>query len=132
MKTKLWAIILVFFCTLLTSTAQVFYKFAVKDMRFDPISLATNYWLIGGLALYGLGALLLIIGLKGGELTVLYPIIATGYIWVCIYSVYFFGEIMSALKWLGVFSIIVGIAMIGYGSNKDEESGKAEREFIGV
>ena len=82
--------------------------------------------------MYGLGALLLIIGLKGGELTVLYPIIATGYIWVCIYSVYFFGEIMSALKWLGVFSIIVGIAMIGYGSNKDEESGKAEREFIGV
>jgi len=120
MKTKWWAIVLVLICTLFTSSAQVLYKIGVKDLSFDVFALMQNYWIIGGLALYGVGALLLIIGLKGGDLSVLYPIIATGYVWVALYSMYFFGEEMNLFKWLGVFVIIMGIALVGFGSRQSE------------
>jgi len=120
MKTKWWAIVLVLVCTLFTSSAQVLYKIGVKDLSFDLFALMHNYWIIGGLALYGIGAVLLIVGLKGGDLSVLYPIIATGYVWVALYSMYFFGEEMNLFKWLGVFVIIAGIALVGFGSRHSD------------
>ena len=66
--------------------------------------------------LYIVGGILIIVALRGGEVSVLYPIIATSYIWVSFLSIYFLGEVMNAYKWLGVISIIAGIALIGYGS----------------
>jgi undecaprenyl phosphate-alpha-L-ara4N flippase subunit ArnE len=57
----------------------------------------------------------LIIALKGGEVTVLYPIIATSYVWVAFGSSYFFGEIISLLRWTGIIFIIIGIIMINFG-----------------
>lgn len=120
METKWWAIVLVLICTIFTSTAQVFYKLGAKDLSFDILSLIQNYWVIGGLALYGVGAVLLIISLKGGELSVLYPIIATGYIWVCLYSMRLFGEEMNLIKWAGIFVIILGIAFVGIGSKQND------------
>jgi len=42
-------------------------------------------------------------------------------------SIYFLGEIMNVFKWSGIFIIIAGIALIGYGGKKaDAESGGAE------
>ena len=120
MKTKIWAVWMVLLCTILTSTAQVLYKNGAFKLSFNILELITNYWLIGGLALYGIGAVILIAGLKGGELSVLYPIIATSYIWVALYSIHFFGEEVNIMKWIGIFVIIAGIAFVGIGS-KDKD-----------
>ena|SRR3989338_2014008 len=116
MATKLWAILLVLFCTAITTSAQIFYKLGANNLKFDLFSLVTNYNLIAGLGLYAVGATLLIIALKGGELSVLYPIIATSYIWVIFASVYFFNEQTNLLKWLGIICIIIGVSIIDYGS----------------
>ena len=116
MSTKLWAILLILFTTLLTSSAQILYKLGIPSLKFDLVSILTNYYLIGGLFLYGIGAILMIISFRGGEVSVLYPIIATSYIWVSLLSVKFLGETMNILKWLGVASIIAGIISISYGS----------------
>ena len=51
----------------------------------------------------------------------LYPIIATSYVWVTLLSRVYFGESLSVLKFLGVFSIILGICFIGFGSKKNSE-----------
>ena len=118
MTTKLWAILLVLFTTLLTSSAQVFYKLGIPTLEFSIKGVLTNYYIISGLALYGIGALLLIISFRGGEVSVLYPIIATSYIWVSFLSIFFLHEIMNNFKWLGVISIIIGIASINYGSKE--------------
>ena len=104
MKAKLWAIMLMVLCTIFTSSAQIFYKMGANRLTFDIISILTNWQLILGMILYGLGAVLVIIALRGGEVTVLYPILTSSYIWVSLGSVYFFGEKMNALKWIGVFS----------------------------
>jgi undecaprenyl phosphate-alpha-L-ara4N flippase subunit ArnE len=125
MSTKLWAMGIVLGSTLLTSTAQVFYKFAAEKLSFNILSIITNVNLLVGVVLYAVGGILLIISFRGGEVSVLYPIFATSYIWVSFLSIYFLGEVMNIFKWLGVFVIIAGIILIGYGSKKaDVESAR--------
>lgn len=118
MATKLWAALLVLFTTLLTSSAQLLWKKGSASLAFNISSIITNYYLIGGLLLYVVGGALIIISFRGGEVSVLYPIIATSYIWVSFLSIYFLGEIMNSFKWLGIASIIAGIVLIGLGSKE--------------
>ena len=120
MKTKPWAILLMIVCTIFTSSAQIFYKMGADRLQFNIISIITNWHIISGLILYGLGAVLVIIALRGGEVTVLYPIITSSYIWVSLGSVYFFGEKMNSFKWIGIFLIILGIIIITFGQ-KDKK-----------
>ena len=122
MATKLWAALLVLFTTLLTSSAQILYKIGSATLSFDIIGLFTNYYLIGGILLYAVGGTLMILSFRGGEVSVLYPIIATSYIWVSGLSIFFLNESMNAFKWFGVVSIIFGIILIGFGS-KDHVPG---------
>ncbi len=123
MAAKLWAMGIILFSTLLTSTAQLFYKFGAGKLSLDIISIITNYELIMGMVLYAIGGILLILSFRGGEVSVLYPIFATSYIWVSFLSIYFLGEIMNLFKWLGVFAIVAGIVLIGYGSSKTSKDG---------
>jgi drug/metabolite transporter (DMT)-like permease len=114
MVTKFWAIFLVAFCTVLTTSAQLIYKKGLDQ----PDMLITALWLGVGLIIYGVGALLLVIALKGGELSVLYPVIATSFIWVTLSAFFLFGEALSVWKWLGIFSIMLGVSLIGFGGSK--------------
>lgn len=118
MKTSLKAIFLVLICTLITSAAQIFLKKGAAVLSFDIISLLTNYSLIIGVVLYFIGAALLITALKMGELSVLYPIIATSYIWVSLLSPIFLNDFMTKFKWIGVAGIFIGVSLIGVGSRK--------------
>lgn len=122
MATKLWAALLVLFTTLLTSSAQLLYKFGSASLSFNLLDLLRNYYLIGGIILYALGGILMIISFRGGEVSVLYPIIATSYIWVSFLSIKFLGETMNLYKWIGIIAIMAGIISIGYGS-KDSVPG---------
>ena len=116
MATKLWAALLVLFTTLLTSSAQLLWKKGSATLTFDISSIIINYYILGGILLYIIGGTLIILAFRGGEVSVLYPIIATSYIWVSFLSVKFLGEIMNNFKWIGIASIIAGIVLIGYGS----------------
>ena len=125
MKTKLWAMGLMFFTTFLTSVAQIFYKRGAEILVLNLMALITNYNLIIGMVLYAIGGGLMIISFRGGEVSVLYPIVATSYIWVSFLSIYFLNEAMNLFKWLGVSIIFFGIVLIGYGSKKGESLEKA-------
>ncbi len=120
MPTKLWAIGLMILTTIFTSMAQIFYKLAANKLKLNLISIITNLPLITGMALYILGAIIMIIAFKGGEVSVLYPIIATSYIWVSLLSLYFFKESLNLFKLIGVFTIIAGIIFISLGSKEKE------------
>ena len=56
--------------------------------------------LFAGFALYGLSAALLVIALKYGELSILYPVIALTYVWVTALSVLIYNEIVNPMKML--------------------------------
>ncbi len=75
-----------------------------------------NYRLILGGLIYAVSTVLFIIALKGSDLTVLYPLVATTYVWISIFSVKFLGERMNKWKWLGIAAILAGVSLIGLGS----------------
>ena len=120
MKTKPWAMGMVLFCTLLTSTAQLFYKFGAETLEFNFLSIITNINLLAGILLYAVGGTILILSFRGGEVSVLYPIFATSYIWVTILSNIIFNEQINIHKTIGVALIIFGIIAIGFGSRKEQ------------
>ena len=118
MKTKPWAFALVILCTLFTTSGQICFKMASSRLSLDLHALLTNWPLFLGFFIYAMGALLLIISLKGGELSILYPLIATSFIWVSLASYYIFNDTLNVFKWVGIFFIILGITFMGVASKK--------------
>ena len=110
-------ILLVILCTLFTSTGQIFWKFSSNNLD-SFISIITNVPLIVGFIIYGLGAILLIISLKYGELSIVYPFIALSFVWVSIASIILFDDTVSIINWAGIASIILGVSLIGYGGSR--------------
>lgn len=76
------------------------------------LSWASNYKILGGGVLYGIAAVLFIIALKHGNLSVLYPIIATSYIWVAVLSWLVLHEPFSWAQGVGLVFILTGISLI--------------------
>ena len=124
MKTKSWAIGLIVLMTALTSIAQLFFKLGADNLVLNE--LVSYLPLLFGFIIYGIGAVLLILALKHGEVTVLYPVIATSYIWVALISWRVLGEHIGFLKLLGIVSIIVGIVLISFGSKSSGVIGYEE------
>ncbi|MBI3035984.1 EamA family transporter [Candidatus Woesearchaeota archaeon] len=116
MATQLWAVSLVVLASLIGAFGPILLKKASAKRLSKLSSLAANYPLFGGVALYAMGTLLFIPALKGGDLSVLYPFVALTYIWVSLLSVKFLGERMNRLKWAGIALIIIGVSFIGIGS----------------
>ena len=109
---------LVFTCTILGAAAQILMKIGMAHFRPDVLALVTNLPLIAGYALYGINTLLLVLALREGELSTLYPIIALTYVWVTLLSYTLLGEKPSLLKDVGIASIVVGVAVLGRGERK--------------
>ena len=107
------AIILALLCTIFTATGQLFYKLGSEKI-VDIISLF-NLFVIIGLFSYFLGSILYILALKKGELTVIAPLLSLNYVFVALLSILFLGEIITLLRWAGIFSVVVGVIIIGTG-----------------
>ena len=115
-------VLLVFGCTILGAAAQILMKNGAKELadlsRVTLVGLLTNLPLMSGFVLYGLSALLLVIALKDGELSLLYPVIALTYVWVAILSLVVIHEQINAWKWFGIALIVTGVAVIGKGGRR--------------
>lgn len=116
METQLWAVGLVVFGCVISAFGALYLKLGSASISFNLKSFLFNRKLMLGVFLYGLSAVFFIAGLKGGELSVLYPVVSTGYIWICLLSARYLKEEMTRLKWLGILFIIIGVSLIGYGS----------------
>jgi len=116
MATAGWSIALVLSAAFLGSLGPVFLKKASATIQKNLSSIIFNYNLLIGFGFYGIGTVLFIPALKGGELSVLYPLIATTYIWVSLWSMLLLKEKMNTLKWSGIIVIIIGVSLIGIGS----------------
>jgi len=110
---------LVFCCTLLGAAAQIFMKTGANLLAHPTLlQMITNLPLMIGYSLYGLSTLLLILALREGELSVLYPIISLTYVWVTLLSVTVFGESVNGFKAAGLAIIVIGVAVLGMDTRK--------------
>ncbi len=115
MATQLWAVGLVLFGTIIGAMGPIYFKKASLQIKLSIKSLF-NTNLILGIGCYALGTITFIPALKGGDLSVLYPLVSVVYIWVSLLSVKFLNEKMNKMKWLGIGLIIGGVALIGLGA----------------
>jgi len=116
METKPSAILIVVICTIFSSSGSFFQKKGMDHFRPDFYSIITNYDLILGIFLIGIGAVLLIWALKNGELSVIHPILGLTYVWALFLAYRFLGEKISYLQITGVVLILCGLAAIGRGA----------------
>jgi multidrug transporter EmrE-like cation transporter len=110
---------LVFSCTILGAAAQVLMKTGANHMAHPGlVSMVANLPLMGGYCLYGLSTLLLVLALKDGELSLLYPVIALTYVWVTGLSFLIFHDDINPWKLTGIVLIVLGVAVLGKGGKR--------------
>ncbi len=113
--TQLLSVLMVLTGCLAGAYGGILLKKAADSLEFKLKSLLTNKYLIGGVLVYGFGTVIYILALRGGELSILYPLISTTYIWVAFLSERMLGEKMNVYKWLGILFILIGVSLIGIG-----------------
>jgi drug/metabolite transporter (DMT)-like permease len=118
-KRKL-AIFIVLACTLLVAIGQYLIKLGANRLSHagfmaTMIGIFTIPQLFAGYCLYGVFTVLFVYALRHGELSILYPLIALGYVWVTITAVVAFHDTVNPLKVIGLVVIICGVAVLGWG-----------------
>jgi len=101
--------------TLLSAAAQILMKTGMHHFSLNLPAILTNVPLIAGYTLYGLFTLLMVLALREGELSLMYPIISLSYVWVTALSYFIFHDTLSPLKLVGIAGIMAGVAMLGRG-----------------
>src|SRR5262249_48081467 len=106
--------------TVLAAIAQPLFKLGANRLfaNFTLAGLLADVPLIVGLALYACGWALMILALRHGELSVLYPVISLSYVWVALLSLVIFHEAMTPAKIAGIATVIAGVALLGKGGGK--------------
>lgn len=84
------------------------------------VAIFSDWQLFTGYALYGLSTVVLIVALKYGQLSILYPVIALTYVWVTILSVMLYNETLNPFKLLGLTTVILGVVILGRGMKSTE------------
>jgi len=111
-------VLLVFLCTILGAAAQFLIKTGMQ--HFSPTVQGTvgNLPLLAGYMLYGINTVMLVLALRQGELSMLYPIIALTFVWVTLLSYFVLHEQPNWYKNAGITVIVIGVAVLGRGSRK--------------
>lgn len=75
-------------------------------------------YLLGGFALYGIGAIIMVVAYRYGSLSVLQPVLSLNYVISIIIGSTILKESISPIKVVGVLTVILGVVLIAGG---DEE-----------
>jgi uncharacterized membrane protein len=97
------------------SIGQVEFKRGTEGLRFDIQALLTNYHLLAGLFIYALSTLIYIYALSKGRISIIYPLIATSYIWTTLFASTFLKEPVSLTNWVGLILILLGVTLVSRG-----------------
>lgn len=117
MKTPISSIVLVSIAALFSAVGQIFYKLAANRLT-DIWSFILNPYVYVGILCYGAGFIFVLKALLKGEVTTIYPIMASSFIWVALSTAVIFNDSMSLVKWAGIVIIILGIWAVAKGGQE--------------
>ena len=100
------------------SIGQLELKRGANNLQFDLKLLLSNYHLIIGVAVYAVSTVIYVYALNKEQLSILYPIIATSYVWTLVFSKFFLKESVGITSWTGVFFILLGVTLIASQAGK--------------
>ena len=55
-------------------------------------------------------------GIRGGQLSILYPLVSLGYVWTMLWARIFFQERFTRQKLAGLTLILIGVTLVGMGA----------------
>lgn len=99
--------LLVIIATVLASVAQLLYKVGAGQLP------GLSWSIVLGFALYCCAGLLIVLALKTLDMSVVFPMLASTFVWVALLSVFLLGESMSVVNWAGIVLIVAGVALLG-------------------
>lgn len=108
--------LLVLLAAFLGSFGAVFLKAGATRLHRNISSLLFNYHLMAGIALYVGSSYFFVLGVRQGELSVLYPMVSLGSVGTLLWSRIFFGEPFTREKFIGLGMILTGIVFLFAGS----------------
>ncbi len=85
--------------------------FRLKDLA----ALTRDFPVLAGFSCFGISILLYLQALANLNLSVAYPTVSLGYVLVIIMSKVCFKEPISPTRWISVFIICAGVALVGLG-----------------
>jgi multidrug transporter EmrE-like cation transporter len=106
--------LLVLFASFFGSFGAVFLKLGAAHMR-RGFRYILNWQMCFGIALFLGSSIPFIVGVRHGELSVLYPMVALAYVWALFWSKLFFNEPITKAKLGALAMILAGIVCIGIG-----------------
>ena len=112
---NLTAFLLVFVATLIGAWGALYFKLAASTLTFRFFDLLKNTKLWLAVFFYGLSSIFFLIGLRMGDLSVLYPLTSLTYIRIVFLSIKVLKERMNFFKWLGMGLILGGVVLISLG-----------------
>jgi drug/metabolite transporter (DMT)-like permease len=109
------SMLLVFAASVVGSFGMVFLKLGAARLDGSVRSFV-NSRLALGVALFLGSSVFYALGIKGGQLSVLYPMVSLGYIWTLLWSRIFFQEALTREKFVGLGLILAGVFLVGLGN----------------
>ena len=107
---------------LLSALAQLSMKIGMSRIREGGAAgaelarqIALSPHVIGGLAMYGVGAVLWLAVLSRAPLSMAYPLVSLGFVFVSVLAWTVLGESLPLLRVAGIACILLGVAMVGLG-----------------
>jgi drug/metabolite transporter (DMT)-like permease len=110
------SMVLVFIASVVGSFGAVFLKMGAAHLDGTLLSFVNRH-LVFGVGLFLGSSVFYALGIRGGQLSVLYPMVSLGYIWTIIWSRLFFKEALTKQKFLGLGLILLGVFFVGLGSH---------------
>ena len=109
------SMLLVLCASVVGSFGAAFLKLGSGRVNRNPLSFI-NPQLALGVALYLGSSVFYALGIRGGQLSILYPMVSLGYIWTLFWSRLFFHEPLTRNKFIGLGLILTGIVFLGLGN----------------
>lgn len=109
------AIILVAVATLIGAWGALHFKLGAQKLSRNIFANLKNKSLWIAVLFYGMSSLLFMIGLRMGDLSVIYPITSLTYVWIVFLSMKILKETMNFYKWLGIALVMIGVTIISLG-----------------
>jgi multidrug transporter EmrE-like cation transporter len=98
------------------SFGALFLKIGAGKLQRNLMSVVTNWRLAVGIAFYLFSSVFFVLGVRKGELSVLYPMVSLGSVWTLFWSRLVLREPLTRPKFVALGMILCGIALLGMGT----------------
>ena len=112
--TPITSILLIMVASVIGSMGAVYLKMGAEPLRYG-IRYALNWKLAAGIGLFLGSSVFYLLGLRRGEVSVLFPMVSVSYVLGAIWSRLFFKEPITGGKCLGLALILIGVVFVGLG-----------------